>query len=115
MSLMAQEGIALSRSSPISIHEEESCVRAAWIESAGQIPDQIDAMIMDARFLDAAIELALTTLEPGLPAGWLMSFTSAGAPYEVKLFRDRDDGSPVLGKSEQALSLAFLDAISKWQ
>ncbi|MGE0846347.1 MAG: hypothetical protein AB7L41_08750 [Flavobacteriaceae bacterium] len=101
---------------PFGADDEARLVEESWTRYQGHVPRHVRDLVEAGRYLDAAIELARQVIgEPPL-IGWRMAFTSAGGPYEVQLLFDRPRlEANATGASEQALSAAFLDAISKAQ
>lgn len=101
---------------PPSRDEEAAALRAAWLDVASRCPERIGSLIDDDRFLDAAIELGRAVIgEPAL-LGWRLTFTSAGGPYEARLFWRRGGTSgESIGDSDRASSLAFLLAIQQFR
>lgn len=96
--------------------DEATAVRGAWHSLHGNIPNVVNAIIEQDRFLEAAIELARAILGDANFLGWRASFTSAGGPYTVTLFLGEAFSTQTLeGRSNTALSAAFINAVASSQ
>jgi hypothetical protein len=96
--------------------DEAAALRSAWHNLYGTVPSTVNVALEQDRYLEAAIELARTILGEDGFVGWRASFTSAGAPYDVKIFLGAGFSQKTLdGQSSTALSAAFIDAIAAYQ
>jgi hypothetical protein len=109
---MTDQGVALVAVNPDAFSEAR-IVADAWTRHVGKVSEPIRDMLDAGRYLDAAIELAKVLIGSPL-IGWKLRFTSSGGPYEVELLLDDGWQSPI-GQSDQALTIAFVEAISNWR
>ena len=94
---------------------EADLLRLAWEELTPRSSCAIEGMLADDQFLDAAIELAKVVVGEDHLLGWRGTFTSAGPPYEVRLFHGGRHAEESTGSSDLALSIAFVGAIRRWR
>jgi hypothetical protein len=96
---------------------DNRAVREAWLFLAGTLPLATEQGIARGEVFYSALDLAEQVIGSRRLAGWRISFTTDGGPYEAALLlqdpRSKLEGE-ITSSHPTSLTLALISAIRKW-